>query len=401
MTPLATRTAALLIMAIFALQPMAFGAWLATIPYIKVSLGLGKADLAIALLAMPLALVPALQVASRVVTRVGPRKTFAAMLPVQTAIVLLPFLATGVPTLFVALALFGTCVAFMEVALNTYSGRLEKTANVMIMSRCHGFWALGVMLGSFLVTAFFAIGPALAVFLVCAVSAALGIWAGLSLPKLAGSQEGRVIKGQKLRDMPRALFFISLFVLAVTLAEGAMADWAAVYLAERWGAGPEDAGIAVTVFAGFLAAGRFAGDWLRRLLGARGVARFTLSIALVGVVFLTMLPGVAFTFLGFAFIGLGVSIGFPLGVSAVAALDDENEAQNIATMTMIAMGGVLMGPPVIGFLAEAFSLRVALMCLFPSLILALWLTRHFPGNRLEASRSDSQQKRTQYRPDSG
>jgi fucose permease len=389
MTVYNPRKATLLIMALFMLQPMAFGAWLAMIPYIKVSLGLSKGDLALALLGLPIALIPTLQLASRVVAKIGPRKTFAILLPVQTCVVLLPFLTSGIVGLFMTLALFGAVVAFLEVALNTYAGRLEKSANLTIMSRCHGFWALGVMIGSLLATALFGLGPILAVFLVCAVSGGTGIWAGLSLPRLKGENDSASVKPQKLREMPKALFLISMFVFAVTLAEGAMSDWAAVYLAERWGSGPEDAGIAVSIFAGFLAVGRFAGDFLKRKLGARGVARLTVGLAIVGVACLTIPSGVPAIFIGFALVGLGVSIGFPLGISAAAGLDDTHEAQNIATMAMIAMSGFLVGPPFIGFVAEAISLRVALLVLFPGLFVAFWLTRIFPTLESTADQGES------------
>ena len=369
--------ATLLIMSLFALQPMAFGAWLAKIPYIKETLGLSKADLAVALLGMPVALIPTLQLASRIVAKIGPRKTFAILLPIQTVVVLFPFLAWSVPTLFITLAMLGAVVAFLEVALNTYAGRLEKSGDLNIMSRCHGFWALGVMLGSLFATMLFGLGPMIAVFLICAVSAGIGVWSGLSLPKLVGEEDAASASTRKLSDMPKALFLIAMFVFAFSLAEGAMSDWAAVYLAERWGGRAEDAGIAVTVFSGFLALGRFVGDYMIRKLGAQGAARFTVGLALVRVACLTIPTSVALTFVGFALIGLGVSVGFPLGVSAAARLDDSHEAQNIATMAMIAMTAFLFGPPLIGFVAEAFSLRVALLGLFPGLCLAFWLARVF------------------------
>ena len=372
-----TKTATLLIMALFGLQPMAFGAWLALIPYIKTSLDLNKADLSLALLGMPLALIPMLQLASRVVARIGPRRTFAVMLPIQTAAVLLPFAAGGVGTLFLALACFGAVIAFLEVALNTYAGRLEKAAGAYIMSRCHGFWALGVGVGSFLVTVLFPLGPVVAVLVICVLSAALGIWAGLSLPRLTGEAEGPGPARQTLREMPKALFVIAIFVLFITMAEGAMSDWAAVYLAERWGGSPEDAGIAVTVFAGFLDAGRFAGDWLKARLGPGGVARFTVGLALTGLVLMTVPTPLPFFFIGVALVGLGVSVGFPLGISAAAALDDTHEAQNIATMAMIAMTAFLIAPPLIGFAADAVTLRFAIMLLIPGLIVSFVLSRIF------------------------
>jgi fucose permease len=367
-------------MSLFFLQPVAFGSWLAMIPYIKATLGLTKSELAIALLGMPLALIPTMQFAGRIVAKIGPRKTFAFVLPLQTAAILLPFTATSVGTLFLALAVLGAIVAFLEVGLNTYAGRLEKSADVMIMQRCHGFWALGVAAGSFVATVLFGLGPVLAVFILCFVSAALGVWAGLALPRLLGEDDSKAVKPQKLREMPKALFVISVFVLSVTLAEGAMSDWAAVYLAERWDNGPEDAGIAVTVFAAFLAGGRFIGDWLKRRLGARGVARLTVGFAMTGVLVLTIPTPVQFVFIGVALIGLGVSIAFPLGISAAAALDDKHEAQNIATMSMIAISGFLIGPPATGFVAEALSLQIALLGLLPGLMLSLWLTRIFASS---------------------
>ncbi len=391
MTPQTTRKATLLIMTLFLLQPMALGSWLAMIPYVKDALDLTKLELSIGLLGAPVALVPTLQIASRIVAKVGPRKTFAIALPLQALAMQLPFLANGVTTLFLALAVFGMTMAFLEVALNTYAGRLEKAESLTIMSRCHGFWAMGIMFGSLLATQLFPLGPMLAVFLISAGSAALGAWAGLSLPRLTGEEGAASAKPQKLRDMPKALFLISLFVLAVTLVEGAMSDWAAVYLAERWGGGAADAGIAVTIFAGFLAAGRFVGDYMKRRLGARDVARLTVGTAAIGILLLTVPTGLPFAFIGFALIGLGVSIGFPLGVSAAAALDDTHEAQNIATMSMIAICGILFAPPLIGFVAELVSLRAAFLGLIPGLCLAFWLTRIFPTAEPTPSRTDSPQ----------
>jgi len=341
-----TRKATLLIMSLFFLQPMALGAWLAMIPYIKETL--------------------------------GPRKTFAVVLPLQALAVALPLLASSIMTLFFALAVFGALVAFMEVAMNTYAGRLEKAAELIIMSRCHGFWALGVMVGSLLATQLFWIGPMSAVMLVAAVSAAIGVWSGLSLPQLEGEAEAAAASRRRLRDMPKALLLISVFVLTVTMVEGAMSDWAAVYLAEKWDQGAEGAGIAVSIFAGFLAAGRFIGDYMKRRLGARGVARLTVGLAVAGLLCITATNAVPLIFVGFALTGLGVSIGFPLGISAAAALDDTYESQNIATMSMIAMTAFLLGPPLIGLIAEFSSLRVALLGLFPGLCLAFWLTRVFP-----------------------
>lgn len=373
MTNTEFKRATRLIMALFMLQPMGFGAWLAMIPYVKEVLAFSKSDLALALLGMPIALLVTLQTASTIVERIGARRSFMIVLPLQACAMLLPFLAWNVVTLFMALGAVGACVAFLEVALNTYAGRLEKASGRLIMSRCHGVWALGVGLGSFLAARLAGLTPLGAVAAIAAVTAMLGVVSGAGLVALGHADSETHPPRQKLRDMPKPLFLIAGLVFAITIVEGAMSDWAAVYLAERWGGSVTEAGVAVSVFAGFLATGRFAGDWMIGRLGARRTARATIGLAAIGLVLMTAPAPIWVLFVGLAFVGLGVSVAFPLGISAAAALDDRHEAQNIATTSMLGISAFLFGPPAIGFIAEALSLRFAMMALIPGLKVAFLL----------------------------
>lgn len=373
MTQADFKMATRLIMALFMLQPMCFGAWLAKIPYVKEALALSKSDLALALLGMPLALMLTLQAASRIVERVGIRRSFMIVLPIQACAMLLPFAAWNVVTLFTALGVAGVCMAFLEVAMNTYAGRLEKASGRLIMSRCHGFWALGVGTGSFVAARLALVPPIGAVAVVAITAAVIGIVCASRLVALANADPATRPPRQSLRQMPKRLFLIAALVCAITMVEGAMSDWAAVYLAERWGGPVTQAGIAVSVFAGFLAGGRFAGDWMIGRLGARRTARATIALAAIGIILMTGPAPIWTFFVGLALIGLGVSVAFPLGISAAAALDDHHEAQNIATTSMLGMSAFLVGPPLIGFVAEAVSLRVAMMALLPGLGLAFLL----------------------------
>ena len=172
-----------------------------------------------------------------------------------------------------------------------------------------------------------------------------------------------------------ALVFIAMFMFVVTLTEGVMADWAAVFMAERLGESGARAALAVTVFAGLMAAGRFLGDAIKHSFGAVVHARITVGCAIAGLLIVIAPLPVLLTYAGFALLGFGTSAAYPLGVSAIAALDDAYEAPNIAFAATMAMGGFLIGPPLIGFLSEAFSLEVAFAALLPGLAFALWLTR--------------------------
>lgn len=380
-----TRWPIIATMAIFFLQPLTMGAWFALIPHVKETLGLSKAELAFALLGSPIAMLLALQVAGRVVSLFGPRRLVMIGVPLQ-ALVTLTFLIVGSgPALFAVLMLFGAAVGFNEIAINVYSGRLEKMTGRNIMNRCHGFWSLGLMTGAGAVS-LFAFVPLIGVLTVIAVAASvLALAVAWSLPRIAERSEASPALRRRMRELPPALLFISCFMLATTLVEGAMVDWAAVYLAERLGGVEASAGIAVTVFSGFVAFGRFGGDWLKTRLGAVRLARATTVIAIVGLAFLVMPLPVSFAMVGFALIGFGISTAFPLGVSAAAELGDEHEAGNIAVMSTVALSGFLVGPPIIGVLAEMWSLSTAFVVLVPGLILALWLARFLTP----ASRTDS------------
>lgn len=368
------RRATLLIMATFFLQPLAIGGWLALIPVIKANLALSKGELAIALIGMPIALIPSLQIAGRVMSHYGPRRIFRVFFPLQSLAILLPLLAWNVPSLFAALFVVGAMAAFLEVGINVYAGRLEKRGRVMIMNRCHGFWAAGIMGGSAIV-ALLGLTPLEVLLLLAVISTVGGVAAGFRMPQLGDDETGAAPPRRKLSEMPRPLFFVAGFMFLVTLTEGVMADWAAVYLAERLNDPYSNAGIAVTVFSAFMAGGRFLGDWLKRHLGGVSLARLTTGSAIAGMLILIAPLPVWMALPGFAAVGFGISAAYPLGVSAIASMDDRYENANIAIMATVALGGFLIGPPMIGFISELLSLRWAFAALVPGLALALWLTR--------------------------
>ena len=375
MTQLQSRRATLLIMAIFAAQPLAMGGWFALIPVVQENLGLSKSELALALIGMPIALVPALNIAARILPKFGPRRLLWTFFPLHALAFVTPALASSGPQLFGALFLAGASMAFIEVSMNVYAGRAEKQMGVLIMNRCHGFWALGIMTGSAFVAAMAGLSPVLLLIILGAASTLAGVSAAIALPRLGDSDTSETLPRRSLASLPPALLLIAVFMFLITLVEGTMADWAAIYMAERLNDPTASAGIAVTVFSGFMAGGRFLGDWFKARMGGVALARMTVTLAFVGLLMLVLPLPIWLVLPAFALVGFGVATGFPLGVSALAALDDRYEAPNIAIAATVAMGGFLIGPPMIGFVSEAFSIRWGFATLLPGLVIALWLTR--------------------------
>ena len=144
------------------------------------------------------------------------------------------------------------------------------------------------------------------------------------------------------------------------MTEGAVADWSAVYLKDVFATTGMATGMGYVVFAMMVSVGRFAGDSAKQRFGAVMLARLCLIFALGGMLLVVTAPVTLLVYLGLASVGLGVSVGFPLAVTAAADLGDRPAAENVAILSFIALLGFLVGPPLIGAIATASSLTAAL-----------------------------------------
>jgi MFS family permease len=125
----------------------------------------------------------------------------------------------------------------------------------------------------------------------------------------------------------------------------------------------------VGVYAGIITFGRFVGDILKLRLGPVALALICISFAISGVLSLVLSGSIWMSFIGFGLVGLGVSVVFPPGVIATAYLSERRQARNVSVMTFGAIAGFLIGPPLIGLLAELMGLRTGSSILIPALIM--------------------------------
>lgn len=172
-----------------------------------------------------------------------------------------------------------------------------------------------------------------------------------------------------------ALLGICAFTFGITMTEGAIADWSAVYLKEVLLAGGAVTGLGYSIFACLVAAGRFGGDHMKARFGAVAIARVCGCAALLGMLIVLLAPNTLTALAGFAAIGFGVSVGFPLAVTAAASLTDRPAAASVAILSFMALLGFLIGPPLIGFAGELWGLRVGLAVLLVPLAASLAFTR--------------------------
>ena len=158
----------------------------------------------------------------------------------------------------------------------------------------------------------------------------------------------------------RRLIGLALISLAAFLAEGAINDWGPLYLRTSLGQSATVGAAGYAVFVGSMAAMRLTGDRLTTRFGRVPMVRTGGAVAAVALAAALLLARPEATFIAFVCAGLGLANVFPLVVSAAGRSRSPAPALAIATVSMGGYAGVLIGPPAIGFLADAVSLPVAL-----------------------------------------
>ena len=297
----------LLMKLFFLVQPIAFGSWLPRIPEIQQSLHLDAQGLAFALAGLPTGVLLTLPFAGKAVHATGPRTSLLGVFPIFLICTTLPVWAPGQLGLFVALVLVGSTMSTTELAMNVEADRLEKQHRVSIMNACHGYWSLGMMLGSLLGAglAQMTVPPGWSVALTAILLAVPSWLIAYALPRVQAAMELQASpKRANLWPSP-ALLSIALFVFGVTLTEGAIADWSAVFLHDVHGATGFPAGFGYAAFAGLMTLMRLNADTLKQRFSATRLAQASSVIALLGTVLVATSINITIATLGFALLGIG------------------------------------------------------------------------------------------------
>jgi fucose permease len=166
-----------------------------------------------------------------------------------------------------------------------------------------------------------------------------------------------------LRWPPASLLGLGALAFAVLLCEGAAADWSAVYLRNDLGTGPEYAVAGFGAFSLAMAVGRLCGDRLVLRFGPVAVVRGSAALAAVGLAAALLIGRAPAAVVGFACLGLGCSNVVPVLFSAAGRTPDAEPTRALAVVTVMGYTALLAGPPLIGLVAQAASLRTALALL--------------------------------------
>ena len=346
------------------------GNFVSRIPDLKSKLELSNSVLGVSLLMMSLGVLVALGPVGKLAGKHGS----AATLNIATASLILvaPFvgLANSAVTLSAALFFFGMTVASQDVSMNTHGVTLEEKSGRRFMSRFHAFWSVGGLVGS-IVGGLFAqaeIGVFPHFLFVSLVITAITLYGSrLLLPadadKHVYSEEDKAAKKKR----PPLILIMGLLGLAASIGEGSAGDWGGVLARETFGASAFVSTIPFIAFSFTMVVGRFFGDQLATKFGPNRILKVGGLIGGTGLALGLLIGGTGGVIFGWFLFGAALSAVIPLLFSAAGSMANKRFAGSISPAEAVAMisgisyFGFIVGPPLMGFLADAITLRWAML----------------------------------------
>jgi MFS family permease len=361
------------VFAAFFLYAFSLGGLFPRLAELQRSIGLSEGELGLGLIGAACGTLFSLTFAGRLIERVGHRSTLLALMPMLPAFYALAAHATGTLPLFLWLLPAGLCIGAIELVVNLEADRVEHQGGKRIMNRAHAFWSFGFfgagLLGA--IAAHLGISPQwhLAGVVPLSALAVLLLLGGFeAAPHRSGSRSEPV---HHLARPTLAIGALVLFTLSGLVLEGAGIDWSAIYMRDVFGAVPFIGGLAVAIGAFAQGAARYVADRFVERHSPVAIARTLLGVLGVGTLMVTFAPAWPVALIGFALMGVGTSVMFPLAMSAAAQRVDRPAATNVAALAQISFVSFLLGPPLLGFVAEHVGIRWTFGVGLPLVMLSL------------------------------
>ena len=350
------RLARIAVSAYFFSAGFCFASWASRIPDIQQKLSLNEAGLGMVLLSLPVGLMVSLPVSGFVVARYGSRYT--AIIAALLYAMLLPFLGlvTLVWQLVVVLFLFGFAGNLLNISMNTQGVGVEALYGRSIMASFHGVWSVagfsGATIGTLMLSLF--ISPFLHFCIIAILVCCLVI---VAYKYLLVRDIHSDSKTPVFAKPDSALLKLGLIAFCCMVCEGTIFDWSGIYFVKVVEVPKSLTTLGYVAFMTTMAGGRFAGDWMSVKIGKRNMIRMSGLLIAGGLMLAVVLPYIVPATIGFLITGMGVSSVVPLVYSTAGKSGKVAAGVALAAVSTIGYLGFLFGPPAIGLIAQALSLR--------------------------------------------
>lgn len=364
----------------FGVNGFLFSNYISRLPYLQNAYGLDNGAIGMLLLAAALGALLAMPFTGWLITGQGSRRiASAAGLLFCLTISCIGFVE-HIWLLGFLFFLMGLATGTMDVSMNAQAVVVEKAYKRPIMTAFHGIYSAGMMLGAGAGSLFTYLEANLRVHLGIAGGLAL-LLIGWSIGHLVDDERKEGTKKEAAFRLPQAsLIGLGFIAFCCMLGEGAMANWSTNYMLSFASADAALAPMGLLVFSLAMMIARFTGDQVRTRLGDRHLLIICSVLAATGLALVILLPYPVTVLLGLLLVGLGLSVVVPIAYSTAGNVPDLPPGVGIGMVTTIGYAGLLLGPPIIGFLADWQNLRIALVfTLFLFVLMALLSFRFQPA----------------------
>ncbi|MDT0675191.1 MFS transporter [Autumnicola musiva] len=358
----------------FFLAGFCFSTWASRIPTIKTTFNLNEAELGSLLLAMPVSSLIGLPISGWLVSRFNSRGPLTISCILFSVALFSIGSANNLILLITSICAFSFCMRILNISMNTQAITLQKNYGKKINGSFHGLWSTGGLTGVGFSTLMLKFDISMAQHL-------LIVAAFTFIPAIAAYrfllENDRAPQGNKLKlgKPDKFILYLGLLVFFAALCEGGMFDWSGVYFKEV--IGEEIFTLGYFTFMIFMALSRFFSDIIIEKIGMAKTYIISSSLISCGILITILFPYFWPALIGFSLVGMGVAAVIPMTFTLAGTSPKYSAGMAVSIITTYSITGMLLGPPLIGYLAEAFNLRLSFILFIISGLMLIPVSKLF------------------------
>ncbi len=344
----------------FLISGVSYSTLMARIPTIKSLYELNAMELGSLLLTLPVASLAGLPLAGYLISRYSSRRALALAFSANSVVLGLIGLTGSLIMLVPAIAVFSFTMRIFSIAVNSQAIALQRSYRKKIIGSFHGLWSLGGIVGILTTTVMVAWGVTMAVHFAGIALICLGLTL-YSVRYLLKDAKQEAPSRLRFGKPDTLILYLGIIAFLGAMCEGAMYDWSGVYFKEVLHVRVFTYGY--LVFMSFMTLSRFISDTVMNRIGLKKYYLINGVLICVGMVLPSLIPSFFWAVLGFSLVGIGTAPIIPMTYILATSANTYAPSVSISLIATYALMGMFLGPPLVGFLAQLFNLRISFFAL--------------------------------------